>query len=170
MITLGVGVSDGLAGTGVGASLGGALSSGRFRVGFTAIDATWIAEDPEPGYERVDVLSGDVLCFDPASGEFVDESHCGGFSTQLGVMADLSFSLGSGLRSVSLGGGYRVGDDQGPFFLFTWGPGARDPNGSWYLQGRLGSEYLQGAAGISFWPWGGASAPSSQRSTTGQRE
>lgn len=157
VITVAVGVSDGLAGMGVGASLGVALSAGRLRVGLTGIDAAWIPEDPEPGYERVDVLTGDVLCIDPASGEFVDERHCGGFLTQLGAMADLSFSLGSGPRAVSLGGGYRVGDDRGPFLLVTWGPGTHDPNGTWYLQGRLGSRYFQGVAGISFRPWGRAS-------------
>lgn len=157
MITLALGASDGLAGTGIGASLGGALSAGRFRLALTAIDATWIPEDPEPGYERVDVLTGDVLCIDRASGEFVNERHCGGFLTQVGAMVDLSFSLGSGPRALSLGGGYRMGDERGPFFLVTWGPGTHDPTVNWYLQGRIGSGYFQGAAGISLWPWGGAS-------------
>ena len=155
-IALAGGVSHLQAGTGLGLSLGGTVSLGRFRAGFIPVDATWIPMDPESGYRRIDVPTGTVLCQELASGELVDESHCGGFSDWFGAMADLSFSLTQGPDAVFLGGGYRVGEGRGPYFLLSWGPSAWDPNGSWYLQGRLGSGYLQAALGVSFWLGGRA--------------
>lgn len=155
-IALAGGVSHLQAGTGLSVSLGGTVSLGRFRAGLTAVDATWIPMDPEPGYRRIDLPTGTVLCQDLASGEFADESHCPGFSDWFGAMADLSFSLSQGPEAVFLGGGYRMGEGRGPYFLLSWGPSANDPNGSWYLQGRLGSGFSQAAVGVSFWLGGRA--------------
>ena len=152
------GVSHLQVGTGVSLGLGGTVSLGRFRAGLTPVDATWVPMDPEPGYRRIDVSTGTILCQELASGEFVDEKHCPGFSHWLGAMADLSFSLTQGPDAVFLGGGYRVGEGRGPYLLVSWGPSPYDPSAVWYLQGRLGPDYVQVALGFSIWLGGSAPA------------
>jgi hypothetical protein len=118
----------------------------------TAVHGTWIPIDDEPGYRRLYTIMGSVICHDLETREIVDEAHCDDTSTEIGAMAELGLVLGSGPRPVTLGGGYRLGDGKGPFLSLGWGPGFRDPKGSWQALARVGGEFLEVGGVISFRP------------------
>lgn len=139
-------------GTGLSAGLGGGVLLGRLQVSVTAIHATWIPIDPEPGYKRLHSIMGSIICQDRNTQEIVDERHCDDTSTEIGAMGEVGLSLGSGSRPVVFGGGYRVGAEGGSFISVGWGPGFTDPGASWKIVGRFGARFIEGAASISFWP------------------
>jgi len=146
------GLSRQAKGTGLSAGLGGGVSLGLLQVSLTAIHGTWIPVDPEPGYGRLYSIMGSIICQDLETREIVDERHCDDTSTEVGAMAELAIALTPGPRSLYVGGGYRFGDGRGGFASFTWGARRHDPGGSWFLTARVGPDFLEGVAGISFWP------------------
>lgn len=160
------GLSRQAKGTGLSAGLGGGVTLGLLQVSLTAIHGTWIPVDPEPGYRRLYSIMGSIICQDLETREMVDERHCDDTSTEVGAMAELALALTPGPRSLYLGGGYRFGDGRGGFASFTWGPRRYAPGGSWFLTARVGSDFLEGVAGVSFWPRRGTDGGSDGQGST----